>query len=185
MKKIRFVSNNQYKIVEVKQILERSNIEVIPINLKIDEIQTDDVKKLVKDKVLKAFDIIGKEVFVEHTGLYIRSLNDFPGGLTQIFWDKLGADTFAKIVCSLGDAFLIAKTVIGYCDSQKIHFFEGKIGGNVPDTPKGNRDFQWDCVFIPEGHKKTFAEMGCLKNDISMRKKAIENFCKYLTRSSK
>jgi XTP/dITP diphosphohydrolase len=180
VKKIRFVSNNKYKIAEVQKILEKANIEVIPVNLKIEELQTEDVKNLVKDKALKAFKKIGKEVFVEHTGLYIRSLNDFPGGLTQMFWDKIGPDKFAKIINSLADTFLIAKTVIGYCDSQKINFFEGEIEGNVPDIPRGPKDFQWDCVFVPLGYTQTFSEMGEVKNNISMRKKALDNFCNYL-----
>jgi len=175
---IRFVTNNDNKLKEVQSFLK--NIDIIPAKLKIEEIQTDDVKKLVKDKLLKAFQKVGRPVFVEHTGLYIESLNGFPGGLTQVFWDKLKADRFSKLLGSLQNTKAIAKTTIGYCDGENIYFFTGKISGKIAPKPKGNRDFQWDCVFIPKGEKKTFAQLGKKKNKISMRKKAFTKLNKHL-----
>lgn len=181
---IRFISSNQYKIREVQEILGKAEVRIHAVNLKIEEIQTEDVKRLVRDKVLKAFSTIGRPVFVEHTGLYIRSLNELPGGLTQIFWDRLQADAFANLVGNLTDASLIARTVIGYCDSREIHYFDGEIAGTVPKTPRGPREFQWDCVFVPDGHSKTFAELGDTKNAVYMRRKALDAFAMFLQQRS-
>ncbi|MGB5965455.1 MAG: non-canonical purine NTP pyrophosphatase [Sulfurimonadaceae bacterium] len=175
---IRFVTNNPYKLKEVKSMIDAA--EIVAAKLKIEEIQTDDVEKLVKDKLLKAFKKVGRPVFVEHTGLYLESLNSFPGGLTQIFWDKLKAEKFSKLLGTLETTKAIAKTTIGYCDGKKIHFFEGEIAGKISPEPRGERDFQWDCVFIPDGEEMTFAELGDRKNDISMRQIAFEKFNEYL-----
>src|SRR3970282_1377012 len=112
----------------------------------------------------------------KHTGLYIESLNEFPGGLTQIFWDKLQADKFSELFGNGANTNLVAKTIIGYCDSRKTHLFEGSIKGKISPEPRGDRAFQWDCVFIPDGESATFAEMGDRKNEISMRKIAFEKF---------
>lgn len=180
---IRFVSSNKFKIREVEEILKPAGVHIVPASLKIEEIQTEDVQRLVRDKVLKAFANIGMPVFVEHTGLELPALNNLPGGLTQIFWDRLQADSFAALVKGLGNPLVKARTVIGYCDSQTIRFFEGEVTGTVPDAPAGPREFQWDCVFIPEGHTKTFAELGAQKNDISMRRKALDSFANYLARA--
>ncbi|HHF8283696.1 TPA: non-canonical purine NTP pyrophosphatase, partial [Klebsiella pneumoniae] len=46
-------------------------------------------------------------------------------------------------------------------------------------------DFQWDCIFIPDGESETFAEMGDRKNEISMRKKAFDKFKEYLLEGGK
>jgi Xanthosine triphosphate pyrophosphatase len=124
-------------------------------------------------------------VFVEHTGLYINSLNEFPGGLTQIFWDKLQADKFSELLGRGHDTNVVAKTIIGYCDSRKIYLFEGAIKGTISKEPKGNRDFQWDCIFIPDGFTETFAEMGDKKNEISMRRIAFDQFKAFLSRGGK
>jgi XTP/dITP diphosphohydrolase len=177
---IQFVSSNEHKIREVKAILNPVGIDVIASPIKIDEIQTEDVKSLVHDKLHKAFARIGRPVFVEHTGLHLPALNGFPGGLTQIFWDRVQADLFARLVNGLGDNAVTAKTVIGYCDARTVHFFSGEVEGTVPSTPIGNRDFQWDCVFVPKGYTQTFAELGPAKNDISMRRKALDEFSVYL-----
>lgn len=177
---IRFVTKNEYKAKEVKNILNSDDISIIHVKQTIHEIQTEDINEIVKDKILKAFNQIGRNVFVEHTGLYIESLQDFPGGLTQVFWDKLGADRFSKLLGGLENTSLTAKTVIAYCDAKKIYTFEGSIKGNISPEPKGDRAFQWDCIFIPDGYSKTFAELGEEKNEISMRRLALEKFRKFL-----
>ena len=110
----------------------------------------------------------------------MRGLNDLPAGLTQIFWDKLEADRFVNLVAGLGDMTVMAKTVLGYCDGREIRLFEGSIEGTVPPAPVGPRGFQWDCVFVPNGHTQTFAEMGEAKDEISMRRKALDHFAAYL-----
>ncbi len=181
---IRFLSSNVHKIREVETILEPIGVRVVPAPIKIEEIQTEDVYRLVRDKVLQAFGQIGRPVFVEHTGLHLPGLNGLPGGLTQIFWDRLQADAFVALVKSTGSRLVTAKTVIGYCDSHTIHYFEGEVSGTVPDAPAGSRDFQWDCVFVPDGYSQTFAELGDIKNAISMRRLALDQFATYMKRVS-
>ena len=150
------------------------------IKIKIDEIQSENAEKIVRDKVLKAFKAIKRPVFVEHTGLYIEDFGNLPGGLTQIVWDSLQADKFCDYFGTRKNTKAKAKTIIGYCDGKKIFSFEGSISGNISNKPIGDRAFQWDCVFIPDGYTKTFAELGDTKNEISMRKIALENFLLYL-----
>lgn len=178
--KIQFISSNQHKIAEVHRILDPVGVEIIAVPQKIQELQTQDVHALVKDKLIKAFGTIGRPLFVEHTGLYLSGLNGLPAGLTQIFWDQLKADRFASLVAGLGDTKVTAKTVLGYCDGNKMHFFEGAIEGTVPIAPAGPADFQWDCVFIPNGFSQTFAEMGPAKDGISMRRIALDKFADHL-----
>lgn len=177
---VRFLSSNTYKVHEVGTILSAAGVRVIPVTLKIEELQTEDVRRLVRDKVLKAFERIGRPVFVEHTGLHLPGLNGLPAGLTQIFWDRLQADAFVALVNSSGSRLVTARTVIGYCDSQQIYYFEGEVSGSIPDVPAGQRDFQWDCVFVPDGFSQTFAELGEKKNEISMRRRALDKFVAWI-----
>jgi XTP/dITP diphosphohydrolase len=181
------MSGNTHKITEVRRILAPVGVDIVPVSRKIEELQTEDVESLVRDKLTKAFDAIGRPLFVEHTGLYLNGLNGLPAGLTQIFWDKLQADRFADLVAGLGDAKVTAKTILGYCDGREIHLFEGAIEGTVPRKPAGPTDFQWDCVFVPDGRTQTFGEMGAAKDDISMRRKALDLFAAHLksTKGSK
>jgi XTP/dITP diphosphohydrolase len=178
--KLRFMSSNPHKIAEVQRILAPVGVDVVPVSRRIEELQTEDVEALVRDKLTKAFEAIGRPLFVEHTGLYLSGLNGLPAGLTQIFWDRLQADRFAALVAGLGDAKVTAKTILGYCDGRKMHLFEGSIDGAVPAVPAGPTHFQWDCVFVPNGFTQTFAEMDTAKDDISMRRKALDKFADHL-----
>lgn len=181
MKQIRFLSNNGYKIKEAIEILKPLDVEIIPIERKIEELQTDDVRHLVEEKALNAFRSIGRPLFVEHTGLFVEKLNKLPGGLTQVFWDKLQAEKFAELFGGdIGESKAEAITTICYIDGKDFNVFSGEINGSISSNPKGNRDFQWDCIFVPDGETETFAEMGTRKNDISMRKIALQEFADFL-----
>lgn len=173
--KILFISKNKGKISEAQQIL-GNYISIIPQEFDIAEIQTEDFNTLVKDKVLKAYRRFMQPLFIEHTGLQIDSINGLPGGLTQIFWDKLEADKFSELFN--GDR-VRAVTTIGYTDGKSIKYFKGEILGTIV-SPRGSRDFQWDCIFEPIGYDKTFSELQNKKNDISMRKIALEKFREYI-----
>jgi XTP/dITP diphosphohydrolase len=178
--KIRFLSRNEFKIAEVRRILEVAHIQIVPFTQAIHEIQTQSINDIARDKCLKAFTLVGTPVLVEHTGLFLHQLNGLPGGLTQLFWDALEADRFTALFGNGGDNRVEAKTVLAYCDTRTIRLFEGSITGTIPSEPRGPRDFQWDCVFVPDGYETTFAEMGEDKNTISMRKRALDAFASFV-----
>lgn len=180
MRSIRFLSGNPFKIREVEGIMDQIDVKVIPVSYKFNEIQTIDVPALVHDKCIKAFQKVNRPIFVEHTSLHLSALNGFPGGLTQVFWDTLQADSVARIFGAMPDASVKATTRIAYCDGKKVHQFEGMIQGTISPEPRGDRSFQWDCIFIPDGESETFAEMGDRKSEISMRRRALEQFSEFL-----
>jgi XTP/dITP diphosphohydrolase len=179
--KLRFVSRNEFKLVEARIILERVGIEVVPVKEIIEELQSIDASHLVRDKALRAFSKIGRELFVEHTGLKLKALNGLPGGLTQVFWDSLQADKTSELFGSDEENTVEAVTDLCYIDGKQFHEFRGVISGRISKQPRGSRDFQWDCVFIPDKQDQTFAEMGSEeKNKISMRRKALDAFAEFL-----
>lgn len=178
--RIRFVSKNQHKLAEAKAILFAVGVDVVSVSTSISEIQSENLESIVRDKVTKAFQQIGRPLFVEQTGLYLSRLNGLPGGLTQVFWDGILADRFCELFGKAKQNAVIAKTMIGYTDGMQIHTFSGEIAGTISNKPRGSRKFQWDCVFQPAGYKKTFAELGTKKkNEISMRRKALDDFARF------
>jgi XTP/dITP diphosphohydrolase len=115
----------------------------------------------------------------------LAHLKGLPGGLTQIFWDTLLADRFAELYGTTADPSVTARTTIGYIDGRRFFTFQGESHGTITRKPRGNRDFQWDCVFQPDGSPQTFAEMGtAAKNAISMRRHALDEFAVFLLEGS-
>jgi XTP/dITP diphosphohydrolase len=177
--RLTFVSRNSFKHEEARRILEPLGISVLADSTVIHELQTTDTEALVRDKAVKAFQCIGRPLFVEQTGLYLDLLGGFPGGLTQIFWDSLGKERFSELFAR-PDHRVLAKTHIGYVDGQRVHVFEGEVEGRIVSPPRVDHGFQWDCIFVPDGETLAFSEMGERKNEISMRRKALEMLRRHL-----
>ena len=59
-----------------------------------------------------------------------------------------------------------------------MHVFEGEVIGKIVSPCRVDHGFQWDCVFVPKGEKRTFSEMGPDKDLISMRSKALQALAK-------
>jgi len=177
---LRFITKNQYKASEFQKLFNGSGYSIIPTPLSIDEIQTEDMEALVTDKVIKAFSQVRRPVFVDHTGLYFDLLNGLPGGLTEIFWNRMENVSIAKLIGKSANPQVTAVTLISYCDGRSIQTFRGTLRGTIAAEPRGPEGFQWDPIFVPEGHDRTFAELGPIKNEISMRRQAIDKFIAYL-----
>lgn len=171
-----FISGNKNKIAEVEKQFKKYNIKILPKEIDIKELQEASPLNLVRDKAIKAFDKVKNEFIVEHTELRIDFLNGFPGINTAPFWKTLGSKKIC-LLCQGSKAQAI--TYIGYCDGKKIEVFSGTTNGIIASEPKGETDFQWDCIFIPVGSQKTFAELGNKKEKYSMRKKAIKQFMEW------
>lgn len=181
--KLVFVSKNEFKHAEASRYLATLNIEVEKSDLEIQEIQTVDTEALVRDKASRAFKALGRPLFVEHTGLYLDTLNGFPGGLTDIFWKTLEKERFAKLFAS-ETARVRAVTYIGYVDGRRIHLFTGELEGRIVSPSQIDHGFQWDCVFKPQRFSQTFSEMGDEKNDISMRSIALKKLRDHLEKAA-
>jgi len=175
---IYFITGNKNKFEEVKLIL--PNIEQLDIDLP--EIQGIDAKEIIRSKLLEALNHTEGEFIVEDTSLYFNCLNGLPGPLIKWFSKAIGNDGLAKIAEKLGDDKAEAKTIIGYAKNhEEIYFFEGIIKGKIV-KPRGESNFGWDPIFLPDGKEKTFAEMNREeKNEISMRRIASNKLNEFLT----
>lgn len=183
---ILFVSRDTQKIAEAERILRPFGVQVHGIEEGIEEIQTPSLCKLVRHKLLQAFQKVRRPVMVEHTALYLRCLNGFPGGLAQSFWKTLGPDRFVRLFGSQEDPGMLARTIVGHCDGRKIFYASGTLRGRIAPESRGTAGFGWDCVFIPEGHDQTLAEMPPeMKDELSMRRKALEAWVRKLSAQKK
>jgi len=171
------VTHNMGKFKEAKSFI--PNLKLIKLDLP--EIQSNIHREIVKEKIFSALNYIDAKIFVEDVALYCDGLNGLPGPLHRFYLDKMGVKDFAKLVLSTGNSKAKAVSQICFAESpSKLHFFEGINEGNIV-MPKGENSFDWDPIFIPKGHKKTYAELEPReKNKISMRKLAFDKFLNYL-----
>src|SRR3990167_3281610 len=174
---IYFITGNKNKVEEVKAVL--SDVEQLDIDLT--EIQEVDAKEIIRNKLLVALKHSEGEFIVEDTSLCLNCLNGLPGPLIKWFLKTIGNDGLANIAEKLGNNRAEAKTIIGYAKNrEEIYYFEGVIKGIIV-KPRGESNFGWDPIFLPDGYEKTFAEMRREeKNEISMRRNALNKLNEFL-----
>ena len=122
------------------------DIRAVPIQ----EILNVDIKVMVSAEVVSAYSQLKVPCIVEHAGLVFSDYSDqsYPGGLTKPMWDTLG-ERFVEETRSAGRR-AVARAVIAYCDGLSVRTFVGETRGTISDRPRGEREFYWDTVFVPD-----------------------------------
>lgn len=181
MKEVLFISGNSDKVKEVRDMLGKWDISVKDKALDVDEIQDKDAEKVATRKVKKVSELLKVPLFVEDTGLYIDAMKGYPGTLIKHFLNSIGLQGIVDFVRDK-DRTAHAVTVFAYSDGKgEVKLFEGRIDGTISDDVKEGDAFEWDKIFIPEGHDKTYSELGMeQKNKISHRSKAVRKLAEWL-----
>lgn len=178
MKGIIFITGNEHKLREAKQIL---GIDIVSKNIDLREVQDVDLEKVVEDKLKHGYEVLRQPVMVEDTGLFFNALNGFPGALIKFLIQRAGREGIIKVLEGFDDKTATAKCAIGFTENGRdLKVFIGEVKGKIV-SPRGESGFGWDPIFQPEGYSKTFAEMSAdEKNAISHRFKALEKFKQFI-----
>lgn len=123
----------------------------------LDEIQSMDLKKIVRHKLRQAYAIVKKPVVVEDTILEFKALGGLPGPFIKFFLEKMPHEDICAML-SGKDRSATARCMIGYFDGQKEIYFEGSMDGTIAEKPAGDGGYGFDRIFIPEGFDVTRAE---------------------------
>lgn len=176
--KIYFVTGNKNKLKEARAIMP----EIEGLDLDLTEIQELDAKKILEAKLEEAKKYKPKRnLMVEDLSLEVEGMNGLPGPLIKWFLKSVGREGVVKMAKNFGNQKAKARVTLGFADTNgENKFFEGIVEGKIVE-PRGESDFGWDPIFVPNGFDKTFAEMGMEeKNKISHRKIALEKLKEYL-----
>lgn len=176
MKTIVFVTQNLNKVEDAKKLLPEFEIE--HIDFEVPEIQSLDPKEIAEYKIKFAYDKVQKPCFVMDASLFLDCLNGFPGPFIKwYFKHTVGADKTCEIAKLFNQFGCKWTTVLAYFDGKETHFLEEAVNGKLPEKPRGSNGYEWDVIFIPEGDKRTFAEMTFdEKQSYAVTKKLMERF---------
>ena len=103
--------------------------------------------------------------------------NDFNKAMQRVYkeLDKKDKEWKTKKI----SARFICALVIYWPNRKKIYSL-GKVSGKISKTKKGKNGFGYDPIFIPNGHKRTFAEMSkSYKYKIDHRAKAFKKIKRF------
>lgn len=166
---INYVTSSHFKREEVAALSEHVSLpdgraihEVFSFNvlsLSIKEHLEIDLATMVMAEATYAYSQLKVPCIVEHAGLVLEKHEDkgYPGGLTKPMWDCLGMD-FIDETNSAGQG-AIARACVAYCDGISVSTFTGETRGRIAHEPRGDRQFYWDTVFVPDDPLGEFTDL--------------------------
>lgn len=185
-----FASNNKNKIREINHVLGNSfkllSLADIGLDYDIPEYEAT-LEGNALHKARHIFNITGRSVFADDTGLEVDALNGQPGVHSARFaGERKDSDANIEKLLTLLDGTKNRKarfrTVIALIIDGREYLFEGIVTGTILNEKRGSGGFGYDPVFVPEGKELTFAEMDLdEKNKISHRARAFEKLRLFLS----
>lgn len=190
MRTLVFATNNKHKLDEVRKITS-GQVEIVSLS----DIQCyDDIPEtadtLEGNALQKARYIhthFKTDCFADDTGLEVKALNGAPGVYSARYAGP-GHDSKAnmrKLLAALDgerDREARFRTVIALILDGKEYLFEGIVNGHIIEEEKGSAGFGYDPIFVPDGYRQTFAELGDdIKNRISHRAMATQKLAEFLS----
>lgn len=150
---------NEDKKKEINHIFSKeASFEIHFLDKKIDEVLSNNIKSVIKDKAIKAYLSWNLPVVVEHGALEVKYFNKFPGALSKPMWDLMN-DKICNLIPKKESREAKVISAVCYCDGKEIKIFIGETKGVIADKGRGKHGFQFDPIFIPNGSIKTYAEM--------------------------
>jgi non-canonical purine NTP pyrophosphatase (RdgB/HAM1 family) len=171
-------TSNADKAREFSEILRRP---ITALSLELEEIQSLDPRVVAGRKALQAFAICGAPVMVDDTGLALDALGGFPGALVTWVLRAGGVEMLHRMLPPEASAAARVTTAIGFADAAGARVFVAAVRGEVITTPRGRHGFGFDAIFVPEGQRRTLAELGSrAKNAMSSRRLALDQMVTFL-----
>ena len=176
MTKILIATTNQNKLAEIKHILK---MPVEGCGLKVAETG----KTFEENAIKKAKAVVRKfktAAIADDSGLMVDCLKGAPGVKSARYASpptphNLCTKLLAAMKnCKNRKAQFVCVIALVHPD-RKVKTFKGIVKGKIINEMRGSHGFGYDPVFVPNGYKKTFAEMSSVfKNRISHRAGALK-----------
>jgi XTP/dITP diphosphohydrolase len=183
-KVIFFATGNIHKFNEARVVLAEYGLTAAMIREKTMEIQSDSLSAIASSSALEAFKRCHLPLIVEDAGLFVDSLNGFPGPYAAYAYKTIENGGLLKLMENNSNRHATFRSAIAYCDREdQVFCFEGETTGEI-SAAKHMKDsksaFGFDPIFRPEGCNKTFAEMTIEeKNKRSHRARAMHKFAEW------
>ena len=179
MKTIYFITSNKGKYSEAKEKLRNLNITLVQHNIGYPEIQADCLEDVIHFGVEHIQKNFHKPFIIEDAGLFIDSLDGFPGVYSAYVYHTIGCKGILRLLKDANDKKRTAHFESVYAfkdpDDNDAFIFRGICPGKISSCMLGISGFGYDPIFVPTGNTKTFAQMSLKeKNSYSHRGKAID-----------
>lgn len=186
-RRIILATSNKGKVVEIKNIMKSYEVAnytdfIAPFHIEEDGL-TFKENAIIKAKAV--YEALGDEeaiVLSDDSGICVDVLGGAPG-IYSARYAGVGAndkENLQKLVESIKAAGFESSpahytAAIAIASKDGVFTVHGHMYGTAITTPRGDKGFGYDPMFIPEGFDKTLGELDDeIKNKISHRARALE-----------
>ena len=90
LSELSFATSNENKFQEAERILSNLGVQINFFKTILEEMQSDSLSDIAQQKAIDAYNRIQKPVIIEDDGLFINSLDGFPGPYSSYAYDTIG-----------------------------------------------------------------------------------------------
>ncbi len=175
-------TSNAHKYSEARGILAARGIRLARLECDLVEIQSDSLAEIASKKAADALSLCSGPVIAEDAGLFVDSLNGFPGPYSAFVHGTIGCAGILRALAqgARGASFCAA---VAYAEPgmRRPRVFESRVRGTIARRELGG-GWGYDPIFVPEGSAGTYAQMGD-KSRVSHRALALQGLADWLTRT--
>ena len=173
-----FVTHNEAKFKEAQHLATEYNLSIDWFRLEYEEIQENNLETIAKHSCIKLVQdnplLKEKCFFLEDAGLFIDSLNDFPGPFSSYVYQTIGNRGILMLMKSEQNRSAQFKSVVAFYQDGEVKLYKGITKGKIITEQRGEQGFGFDPIFQPFESNLTFAEMSLkTKNLYSHRQKSL------------
>jgi XTP/dITP diphosphohydrolase len=191
--KLLLATRNRFKTAEMQQLLRATAWQVVMLSdiPGAPEVEEDGetLEDNARKKARSAHAVARTWTLSEDAGLEIDALGGEPGVRSARYCGEGASDAdrmravLDRIVAVPDDRrtarFRCVMCLVDPAGSE--HCFEGICEGRISHHVRGTAGFGYDPIFIPDGHSRTFGELGLdTKSEISHRSRALREVISYL-----
>jgi XTP/dITP diphosphohydrolase len=196
MKELVVATRNAGKIRELELLLQGIVEKILPIGSypgipDVDEDGATFAENAVK-KALFAAQATGLPALADDSGLVVDALGGRPGVYSARFAGKGAGDSAnnLKLLAEMAEIPQLERTaafhcVLAFClPDGACRTFEGRLPGIILEEQQGDGGFGYDPLFLVPEYGQTLAQLSLeIKNRISHRGRALEEFRRYLAKT--
>lgn len=190
MQKLIIASGNAHKVEEFESLLEGLDFKVLSAKTcggmpdVVEDGGSFAANAQIKAEALRAIAPADAWVMADDSGLEVDALDGAPGIYSARYAgaDASDGDNLTKLLETIKDVSKSKRAARFRCvlclidPEGHISHYDGTCEGRIANKSHGGEGFGYDPVFIPDGYKETFGQLGeSVKSQLSHRAKAVES----------
>lgn len=171
---LKVITSNPGKVREYREALSRFSIGIEHAKISYDEIQTSDLKDVVRHGMDALRSKGLRDFIIDDSGMFVDALNGFPGVYSAYVQRTIGNAGILELTENAENRKANFQCCIGCNVKGNDIIVSGRCDGVILRKASGTDGFGYDPIFSHDGIR-SFAELPLKeKNDISHRGNAVK-----------